>query len=133
MVSNYQYSHKISWRKPGNGGGGTDVPLSFPALEAIQLLASRFVGIEVDHEWRNSPNYQENLIGGMYGYATVHAKTQYSDRYDRAVAAIIDTIQAMHGSGEKDLGRIGVKDSKTYFEHLWQFAEHLRKGYPEAR
>lgn len=119
----------ISWRGENgrkNGSGGTDVPLTAPAFDAINVMARHIAAFHAQLNYEQSPNFAPNLIGGIYGYTYVHVSEQDPETFERAKAAAIDVLTAWHGSGEKDLAHVGEKDSRQYFDAVHDFAARMR-------
>lgn len=113
----------ISWAND-RGMTGHDVPVTETTADAVNVIAMRMAVMHFDimHPKKGSNIY------GMGAAIATHLPQTDPALWERFKGAAINSITALHGSGEKDLAHSGRKDSRQYFEALHDFAGVLRNG-----
>jgi hypothetical protein len=120
----------IDWEAGAGTGAGTDVPVSPVTADAVKVVAKAFAALHGEMVYEASclaAGHKPNVSGMGAGYAQ-HVDRSDPEAWKRFMGAAITAIRHLHGSGEKDMARVGSTDSHQYFNALHDFADDLRKG-----
>lgn len=103
-------------------GAGRKVPVSPVVADALSCMAARMAACHI-----NATTVKpKGLLHGLGFSIAARMRDDDPAQWRRWMGCAIDCITALHGSGEKDLAHVGVKDGASYFTALAEFANHLR-------
>lgn len=109
---------KLTWDGPRYGG---DIDVPHIQADAINVIALRIASAHYERQ-----NTNRNVIG--HGAAVAHHLHATDPKeWERFKQEAIDIVRALYGSGAKDLGHIGRKDTRSYFDALHDLADTLHK------